>query len=531
MKKKITAAFVLCVVTLSLVAQQIPLSGSTYIMRLLNNPALTGNNGSTDVYAYYRNQWTALPGHPITMGGLGQVSLWHDQSNIGFHVSSDEFGLINNVSAQLYYAQKIKLAKDHHLSLGISFGILNTHINYDKASANDINDPNLLGANSSGTGFDMNVGIAYQWKKLTIGVSVPHIVQTNVLLTDKTKRTSFDAIRHYMAHVSYEISFKQEKWNIEPSILFKEGQILRLYQFDANVMANYKRFVFLGVGYRQEYGMSFTAAVKIARCVTVGYTYEYPIMSNVTYGNTDGSHEVFVGINFDKWIKNSDKLKHRMDTLDMRVDNVEKADTALEKKVDSLKQANADLVKAADEAKKANAELAKAAEEAKQINKVQDDVINALQTKLDSLEDKMRDYKKRTANKPVGDFSAMTDKQKVEINEGDVIKLDRVYFETNSSWIKPESFPQLDKVVEVLKSHPTMQIKILGHTDYTASDIYNQWLSDRRAKHVADYLESKGISTERLGWIGYGKRLPVADNNTDEGRALNRRVEIDIVKK
>jgi len=515
MKKNFIAALILCMTASTIVAQQIPLSSSTYFMRLLNNPALTGYNGGTNAYGYFRDQWTGLPGHPITMGGMGEISLWKERSNIGFHVYNDVTSIISNVGAQVYYAQKIALAKDHHLSIGLSLGLLNTHIDYNNAIATDVNDPNVLSANKSGIGFDMNAGIAYQWKKLTIGFSVPHIVQTNVVLSDQLKKSNYDALRHYMVNVSYEFSFKKETWNIEPSILFKKGSVAQLYQFDGNVMANYKRFLYLGLGYRQDYGMSFTGAVRISRCVTLGYTYEYPIMSSVTYGNTKGTHEVIFGINFERWIKNADKLKRRVDTLDQRVTKVEKVDTVLAQKMDSLEAAN-----------KA---LAKDAEDAKQAQKAQGDKINDLQTRVDSLESQIKDYNKRIASgKTPGNFSSV---DKNNIKEGDLIKLDQVYFETNSSYLKQESFPQLDKLVDVLKASPDMKIRVLGHTDYTASDLYNMWLSERRAKRVVDYLTSKGVPAANISSAGFGKRSPIADNNTEEGRALNRRVEIDVIKK
>ncbi|MCW3127410.1 MAG: OmpA family protein [Bacteroidetes bacterium] len=521
MKKTFITALILCIAASSVVAQQIPLSSSTYFMRLLNNPALTGYNGSTNAYAYFRDQWTGMPGHPITMGGMGEVSLWKEQSNIGFHVYNDVTSIISNVGAQVYYAQKIKLAKDHSLAVGLSLGILNTHIDYNNAIANDPNDANLLTATKSGTGFDMNVGIAYQWKKkLTIGFAIPHVAQTNVVLADQTKKSNYLAVRNYVAHASYEISFdKAEKWNLEPSILFKKASVSKLYQFDGNLMANWKRFLYLGVGYRQDYGMSFTGGIRIAQCVTVAYTYEYPLgmPKGVTYGNTKGTHEIILGINFDKWIKGADKMKKRMDTIEKRVDNVEKLDTVLSQKMDSVAATNADMVKKVDEVK--------------QENKAQDEKIAALTTRVDTLENQMADYKKRIAEKTPGNFSSMTDADRAKLKAGDVIKLDKVYFETNSSYLKTESYAQLDKLAGMLKASPDMKVRVLGHTDITASDAYNMWLSERRAKHVADYLISKGVAADRITSVGYGKRAPVADNSTEEGRALNRRVEIDLIKK
>jgi outer membrane protein OmpA-like peptidoglycan-associated protein len=117
------------------------------------------------------------------------------------------------------------------------------------------------------------------------------------------------------------------------------------------------------------------------------------------------------------------------------------------------------------------------------------------------------------------------------MNKGDVFRMDRIYFEKNSSYLQKESYDQLNALLEIMKAHPDMKIKVLGHTDFVASDSYNMWLSDRRAKRVADYLVDNGVPVENVSFIGFGKRSPVADNATDEGRALNRRVEIQILKK
>ena len=76
-----------------------------------------------------------------------------------------------------------------------------------------------------------------------------------------------------------------------------------------------------------------------------------------------------------------------------------------------------------------------------------------------------------------------------------------------------------------------MKVRINGHTDALASDEYNQWLSDRRAKRVYDYLLERNISADKMEYIGFGKKIPIADNSTEDGRAKNRRVEIEILKK
>lgn len=98
------------------------------------------------------------------------------------------------------------------------------------------------------------------------------------------------------------------------------------------------------------------------------------------------------------------------------------------------------------------------------------------------------------------------------------------HFDSDSATITPESYAGLDIAVDLLKRVPSMRGVIEGHTDSTASDAYNQRLSERRAAAVSDYLVKSGIDASRVSSIGFGESQPVADNATPEGRALNRRV-------
>jgi OOP family OmpA-OmpF porin len=100
-----------------------------------------------------------------------------------------------------------------------------------------------------------------------------------------------------------------------------------------------------------------------------------------------------------------------------------------------------------------------------------------------------------------------------------------VYFDTNSDKIKPESYPDLERVVEFMtKTVPSASGVVEGHTDSVGNDDYNLKLSQRRADAVRKYLVDKGVPAARLEAKGYGEAQPVADNKTADGRAQNRRV-------
>ena len=105
-----------------------------------------------------------------------------------------------------------------------------------------------------------------------------------------------------------------------------------------------------------------------------------------------------------------------------------------------------------------------------------------------------------------------------------------VNFQLGSNKLTPESYPILLHTIEVLAEKPELRVEIGGHTDNTGSEEYNLKLSEIRAQTVKNYLVSKGISGNRLIVKGYGESMPVADNNTAEGRALNRRIEFTEIK-
>ena len=104
-----------------------------------------------------------------------------------------------------------------------------------------------------------------------------------------------------------------------------------------------------------------------------------------------------------------------------------------------------------------------------------------------------------------------------------------VTFETNQSAIRSNFYPVLNSVSLVLKEYEKTIIEVSGHTDSTGSDALNQTLSDQRAASVASYLTAQGIDARRVLAQGFGKRNPIADNATAEGRQANRRVELRLV--
>lgn len=122
--------------------------------------------------------------------------------------------------------------------------------------------------------------------------------------------------------------------------------------------------------------------------------------------------------------------------------------------------------------------------------------------------------------------------EKAVVSKDKIIITEPVYFATNKDKILKQSFEILDAVAKILEENPQIKlVRIEGHTDDRGKDSYNMELSQRRARSVRKYLMGKGIAPNRLEAVGYGETQPIADNEEEEGRAKNRRVEFTIVDK
>jgi OmpA-OmpF porin, OOP family len=122
------------------------------------------------------------------------------------------------------------------------------------------------------------------------------------------------------------------------------------------------------------------------------------------------------------------------------------------------------------------------------------------------------------------------DLSKQKLVPGKPILLKNIYFEFDKDELMPRSFVELNKLLKILRDNPKLSIEILGHTDALGEDNYNLDLSRRRAESVVKFLLDNKIAKTRLRARGQGERQPIATNDTDEGRAQNRRVEFVVLK-
>lgn len=126
------------------------------------------------------------------------------------------------------------------------------------------------------------------------------------------------------------------------------------------------------------------------------------------------------------------------------------------------------------------------------------------------------------------DSSLIVDIPLQPIETGASIILKNIFFDVNKFQLKQESLTELDNVVLMLNENPAIRIQISGHTDNVGKDADNSALSQNRAKAVMGYLLSKNIDPKRITYKGFGATKPVASNDNDAGKALNRRTELAV---
>ena len=114
------------------------------------------------------------------------------------------------------------------------------------------------------------------------------------------------------------------------------------------------------------------------------------------------------------------------------------------------------------------------------------------------------------------------------IDIGSKIALRNVFFDTGRAEVKLDSYPELDRLIQLMKDVPSLQIELSGHTDNVGGQSANLSLSQRRAEAVRDYLVKRSVDGNRVTAKGYGATRPVDSNDTKEGRANNRRTEFEI---
>ena len=381
---------------------------------------------------------------------------------VGGQILIDKIGMLQQVSGLGSVSYGFTFANVHKVRAGLSLGFNQYRVDPSSSIVFDPNDPIVTGGNQSAGTVNTEIGFTYNWKNLEIAIASKQLIQAYSNFGYEGLN-GYGLKRHATMYASYNVDIN-DKWTVKPS-LFTKGTS-NGYQLDINADAIYKNFIYAGLGYRTRVGLIARAGVNIQDLFFVGYAYESP-MSNIA-GYSAGSHEFMLGLRFCKKEKNKPELV-----------KVAPIDTSQISKVEPIIQIDTVYV-----------------------------------TRVDTVYIENIVEAKKT----------MTEEMQLK-NEGQ-LPIKSILFEFDKAIVQKVSYGELESLINLLNTSPNLIIALEGHTDAKGQESYNVNLSKSRVNAVKEFLVANGIKEDRIKLNYFGENKPKAENETPEGRKINRRVDI-----
>jgi type IX secretion system PorP/SprF family membrane protein len=307
-------------------AQQVPQSYLYGYNTFLINPASSGLNNCTELTVAHHNQWVKIEGAPITNHLLVSTRI-KDRWGIGGQFMMDKIGMLQQVSALGNVSYGI-LNGNQTLRLGISLGYNNYRVNPSNAVAFDLLDPIVNGGNQSAGAISSDFGAFYRNGALELFGTVKQLVKTYSNF-GYANLPGYGQRPHFLIGTGYQIKLNSV-WGLRPNALYKS--INNVNQVDVNLDAQYKKFLYLGAGFRTQVGVVARAGIVLKEKFFFGYAYEAPIANIASYSS--GSHELMLKMTLCKPERPS-VSKVKIDTI---IREIQKIDTVLitETRVDTV---------------------------------------------------------------------------------------------------------------------------------------------------------------------------------------------------
>ena len=516
-------------VTSGVVAQQMPLLDLYHQNRILINPANTGDFGNWSAFVDSRNQWSGINGAPKTRT-FGVHGLINSKMGVGGIVMSDRCGLIDRLSINFNYAYIVKLNSDHQLTFALNAILNENQFLMSNAVVKDMND-NILSLQSfEGTRFDAGFGMRYNWNKLEFGLAIPYLFQSKVrYFTSENNEYIFDFYRHWLGYISYRFNFGDD-WAVEPFLMYRDARYSPS-QMDLNVTTKWRDKYWLGLGYRNsgrtwvetgsggEYtqinlslaNSYFLLSGGITLMNNIDLAYAYEVSNSAIYNRSHGSHEMMLIYTFG----GGKKAKNYDDEIEL----IKKNQLSLQNKMDTV------IAKVDGNINATNSLSEKTAVQEKKIDDLSKD-IEGLRKDIANLPSVPQSGEVTVTNTD-GKATQVVEKVTVVTTSGS--GLNSVYFKSGSYNLTYEAKLELMKFIATAKD-ATNKIEITGYADDVGEKELNMILSQKRAQEVLNYLLKNGIVKERISIQYYGEDKPMVPNSSIEGRSLNRRVDVFMVK-
>ncbi len=334
-----TSLFFTLFVGKNLLSQQLPLGSQYYVNMYSFNPAEAGTS-VLQSYFSHRSQFTGISNGPQTTYLSVDGPTKYDKMGLGLIAMTDRTDILSKNTFIVSYSYKLKFGKDHGLNFGLNLGILNNSIAFDKAIIIDPNDVIVSNSNRSKTGFTSDFGLLYKIKELQVGISVPQIFSnSNLYINTVGEKFTLTSSRHYRASLKYTLFLNKSKdLSIYPMLVARYVNGAP-FQYDANVVVDFKKLGWIGLTYHSNYAFSSSLGFRFQNMI-IGYVYDFPLGDLNQF--TKGSHEFILGYRFGDQNKKDEGTNEE---ATKKIKQLELTQNRHEKLIDSLIKTNNQLYK------------------------------------------------------------------------------------------------------------------------------------------------------------------------------------------
>ena len=280
-------------------AQQIVSFSHYFYKPMIYNPAFTGHDSVPNVMLINHTQWTGFAGRPQYNVLSFDGTFLNKNTGLGLTVLSDRKGVNSRVGGTLGYSYKLKFNDKAHLRLGLSIGVINQFINYSAAITEKQNDPSLFANSQSKTSFDVNAGLAFFYKDLTVGLSVPQLANNKFnYVSNNGTDAAYKQSMQIIPSVKYDFKIDKKKNVTLSPLLLARYTANTPMQYDVNVNTKYKEKFWGGLTYKSNYAVGLNAGLILFKKLAIGYSYDF--ITGSINKQAGLSHEIMLSYKFAK---------------------------------------------------------------------------------------------------------------------------------------------------------------------------------------------------------------------------------------
>ncbi|WP_286756138.1 PorP/SprF family type IX secretion system membrane protein [Roseivirga sp. UBA838] len=538
-RNKFILAFTMALIAVGAKAQQVPLYNQYFNAGTLAYPSGAVFQEHRYISLVYRDQFGGLVGAPKNFA-LAYNSTFRNKLAFTGNLTTADIGFTSQVKLSGGVGYKLFGEGNDGLSIGSQIGLSFFSLNEERVNPENPSDNvlvDLLGNNGSSLSVDLSA--SYRRGRLGVDVAVPTVINQS-LSDDAYIRINDDNVPDFIGGVRYSFTINPDL-SLTPYLGMRMRETIGA-ELDLMAQANFKEKFSASLGYRDNYGPSIGFGAQVLPKLLFNYNYDF--------GQKDAP---FLADGFNEF-----GVHYQLNTPEEKANVCEEEGLAVVNRIIDQRIFDENLVNPEDK-EKALCYL-KSLEEGKKKEKNQraEEAYKALFEKIEQEElakveaarlealraekarqDSIKNAEAERERKRIEaiELARMKELERLALEREQEIKralslaTESVAFNSGSANLKEESHDALNQVAELMTANPELRLKLSGYTDNSGNAQSNLELSKRRAEAVKAYLMSKGIEADRLEAEGYGIANPRADNNTAEGRALNRRVEMEIIKK